>query len=97
MLKQLQPHRFVQGWEGKKSANSNKNQLGDTSDSVCASPVAAEALHVVLAATLSRGDVALLGAAGGRASTRPWEWREKEGVVHVYMKPPDGAVGSLRV
>lgn len=46
---------------------------------VCVSPVAAEALHMVLAATLSRGDVALLGAARGRASTQPWgEEKERE-------------------
>lgn len=40
------------------------------------SPVAAEALHVVLTATLPRVDVTLLSAARGRARTGPG--REKE-------------------
>ena len=54
------------------------NSTGRTPAGVCVcvcacgdTPVTAEALHVVFAATLSRVDVTLLSAAGGRASTGP--------------------------
>lgn len=85
------------GGEEAQHTATRTNRTTSVSDCVGASPVAAEALHVVLAAALSRGYVALLGAARGRASTLPGGVeRKREGMCECVW-PPEGAVGSLRV
>lgn len=66
-------------------------KTADSRVCVCVSPVAAEALNVVLTATLSCVDVTLLSAARGRARTRPDRERERKELcdvcscLHSYM------------